>query len=76
VFDTIGLAEARPRLGDTPSQAVADQVHRVWVDFITGGNLGWAAYDTATRTTALLTDRITTVDDPAGGERACWDGIR
>jgi para-nitrobenzyl esterase len=76
VFDTIALDEARPRIGDTPSQAVADQVHRVWVDFITSGNPGWAAYDTATRTTGLLTDRIDAVDDPAGDERARWDGIR
>jgi para-nitrobenzyl esterase len=76
VFDTIALDEIRPRIGDTPSQAVADQLHRVWVDFITSGNPGWAAYDTATRTTGLLTDRIDAVDDPAGDERALWDGIR
>ncbi len=76
VFDTADLAEVRPRLGDTPSQAVADLVHRVWVDFIAGGNPRWAAYDTATRTTGLLTDRIDAVDDPAGDERARWDAIR
>ena len=76
VFDTAGLAEARPLIGNTPSQAVADVVHRVWVDFITSGNPGWAAYDTATRTTGLLTDRVDAVDDPAGDERARWDAIR
>ena len=76
MFDTIGLDEVRPRLGETPSQAVANVVHRAWVDFITGGNPGWAAYDTATRTTALLADRINVVEDPAGDERARWDGIR
>jgi para-nitrobenzyl esterase len=76
VFDTTGRPEVRPRLGDTPSQAVAEVVHRVWVDFITRGNPGWAVYDTATRTTGLLTDRIDVVDDPAGDERVRWDGIR
>ena len=76
VFDTACLAEARPLIGNTPSQAVADVVHRVWVDFITSGNPGWAAYDTATRTTGLLTDRVDAVDDPAGDERARWDAIR
>ncbi len=76
VFDTITLAETRPRLGDTPSQAVADVTHRAWVDFITSGNPGWAAYDSATRTTGLITDRINVVDDPAGDERVRWDGIR
>jgi para-nitrobenzyl esterase len=76
VFDTITRAELRPLIGDAPSQAVADRVHRVWVDFITHGDPGWAAYDTASRTTGLLTDKISPVDDPAGDERELWDGIR
>jgi para-nitrobenzyl esterase len=76
VFGTIGLAELEPRLGPAPSRAAADQVHRVWVDFITNGDPGWAPYDPAARTTGLLTDVVTPADDPAGRERACWDGIR
>ena len=76
VFDTATREEVRPLIGDAPSQAVADQVHRVWVDFITRGDPGWARYDTARRTTGLLTETITAVDDPAGDERALWDGIR
>jgi para-nitrobenzyl esterase len=76
VFDTITRPDVRPRLGDAPSQAVADRVHRVWVDFITHGDPGWAPYDSASRTTALLTDKVSPVDDPAGDERAVWDGIR
>jgi len=46
------------------------------VDFITSGNPGWPAYDTTTRSTGLLSDRVDVVDDPAGDERARWDGIR
>ncbi len=76
VFDTITHYEVPPRLGDAPSQAVADQVHRVWVNFITSGDPGWAPYDTARRTTGLLTDTISAVDDPAGDERVLWEGIR
>jgi para-nitrobenzyl esterase len=76
VFDTATREELRPLIGDTPSQAVADQTHRVWVDFITNGNPGWAEYDTARRTTGLLCDTITPADDPDGDERALWDGIR
>jgi para-nitrobenzyl esterase len=76
VFDTVALDELRPRLGEAPEQAVADQVHQVWVNFITRGDPGWAAYDPASRTTALLTERIEATDDPAGDERARWDGIR
>jgi para-nitrobenzyl esterase len=76
VFDTITRDEVRPRIGDAPSQAVADQAHKAWVDFIAHGNPGWAPYDATSRTTGLLTDRISAVDDPAADERACWDGIR
>jgi para-nitrobenzyl esterase len=76
VFDTVTRADVRPLIGDAPSQAVADLVHRVWVDFITRGEPGWAPYDPASRTTGLLTDDISVVDDPAGEERAVWEGVR
>lgn len=76
VFDTLGLPSVRPRLGPSPSQAVADRVHRVWVSFVTSGSPGWAAYDAARRTTGLLAEDVTAVDDPAGDERAVWEGIR
>jgi para-nitrobenzyl esterase len=76
VFDTVTREDIRPRIGATPSQAVADTMHGVWVSFITGGAPGWSPYTTDERTTALLTDKITVVDDPSGDERALWDGIR
>ena len=76
VFDTVTRPEIRPLIGDAPSQAVAEQVHRVWVDFITHTDPGWAPYNTVHRITGLLADTITAVDDPAGAERALWDGIR
>ena len=76
VFDTVTRDELRPLIGGTPAQAVADRVHRVWVDFVTRGDPGWAPYDTARRTTGLLTETVSPVDDPAGDERALWEGIR
>jgi para-nitrobenzyl esterase len=76
VFDTARGAGLEPRLGPRPGQAVADRVHQVWVDFITGGDPGWAPYDPDSRTTGLLTDVVTATGDPAGRERATWDGIR
>ena len=76
VFDTLGLPSVRPRLGSSPSQAVADRVHRVWVDFVTSGSPGWAPYDAVRRTTGLLAEDVAAVDDPAGDERAVWEGIR
>jgi para-nitrobenzyl esterase len=51
-------------------------MHRVWVDFIARGEPGWAPYDTGHRTTGLLTSTIRTAADPAGDERAVWEGIR
>jgi para-nitrobenzyl esterase len=76
VFDTITRNDVHPLIGGTPSQAVADQAHGVWVNFITNGDPGWAPYDTATRTTGLITHSISPVDDPAADERTRWDGIR
>jgi para-nitrobenzyl esterase len=76
VFDTATRAELRPLIGDAPSSAVADRTHRVWVDFITSGDPGWARYDAGRRTTALLGDAVSAVSDPAGDERALWEGIR
>ena len=76
MFDTLGLPSVRARLGEAPSQAVADRVHRVWVDFVRSGSPGWADYDAARRTTGLLAEDVTAVDDPAGDERALWEGIR
>ena len=76
VFDTVSRAELRPLIGDEPSQEIADRVHRAWVDFIANGDPGWAPYDTASRTTALITEKVSPVDDPDGDERALWEGIR
>jgi para-nitrobenzyl esterase len=76
VFDTITRDEVHRLIGHTPSQAVAGQAHKAWVDFITTADPGWASFDTTSRTTGLISDRITAGEDPAAGERACWDGIR
>ena len=76
VFGTSGRPEVEPRLGPDASPAVTSTAHRVWVDFITGGDPGWAPYDPATRTTGLLAGEVTVADDPAGQERATWDEIR
>jgi para-nitrobenzyl esterase len=76
VFDTITRGEVRPLIGDTPPQALADHAHRAWVSFVTTGDPGWPAYDTATRTTALFTEQITPTADPAPAERALWSAIR
>ena len=55
---------------------MADRTHRVWVDFITSGDPGWARYDAERRTTGLLGETVSAISDPAGDERVLWDGIR
>jgi para-nitrobenzyl esterase len=76
VFDTIDRPSSHPLVGDSPSRAVADTMHGAWVSFITEGTPGWAPYDTSSRTTAVLTDKVAEVSDPDGDERKLWDGIR
>ncbi|HEX5406406.1 MAG TPA: carboxylesterase family protein [Pseudonocardiaceae bacterium] len=76
VFDTAHRADVHPLIGATPSQTVADTAHAAWVSFIATGTPGWDQYTASTRTMALITDKIEEVDDPAGDERALWDGVR
>ena len=76
VFGTTGRQGLPPQIWPSPSPAVADAAHRVWLDFITNGNPGWAPYDLASRTTGLLTETVSAAADPAGDERALWEGIR
>ncbi len=76
VFDTIDLPELAPLIGDSPSRAVADSTHAVWVRFVTHGDPGWAPYTSARRTTGVLTKHVTVVVDPDGDLRLSWDGIR
>jgi para-nitrobenzyl esterase len=46
------------------------------VRFVTTGDPGWAPYTPETRTTGVITEQVTAVDDPDGHERAVWEGIR
>ena len=73
VFDTLGEPGTRVRLGGDAPQAVADTIHSAWVRFITDGDPGWPAYDAGTRATALFTEKLDVVSDPAGDERLLWE---
>ncbi len=75
-FDTLSSPGLSALLGDAPPQQVADVNHRVWVDFVVKGDPGWRPYDTVTRTTALIAEDVRVTEDPAGSERAVWQGIR
>lgn len=76
VFDLLDDEGSHPLIGETPSQVVADTAHGVWVRFLADGDPGWPRYNVATRSTALIDQRITVVDDPDGTERELWAGQR
>jgi para-nitrobenzyl esterase len=45
VFDTLAAATGpNGVLGEAPPQALADRVHRIWVDFARDGSLPWPEY--------------------------------
>jgi len=76
VFDLLDCPDWRPLLGDGPPQALADRMHRAWVDFVTTGNPGWPRYDMPDRCTMRFGDASTVERDPGATRRALWDGLR
>ncbi|WP_338503564.1 carboxylesterase family protein [Sphingomonas kaistensis] len=50
VFDTLAsVTGERGLAGTTPPQDLADQVHKIWVDFAKTGILPWPEFDASTR---------------------------
>ncbi|HZS89678.1 MAG TPA: carboxylesterase family protein, partial [Chloroflexota bacterium] len=76
VFDTLD-AEGTERLtGPEPPVELASAMHRAWVDFVAGGDPGWPAYDLDRRPVMRFGERSGVEDDPGGGERRLWEGVR
>jgi para-nitrobenzyl esterase len=73
VFDTLRHPSTHARLGPDAPQAVADTIHSAWARFITDGDPGWPAYETGRRATAIFTEKLEVVSDPAGDERQLWE---
>ncbi len=72
LFDNLGHS---PIEGPHPSQAVATDVHRSWVDFGRTGSPGWQAYDRATRPVMTFGEPSAVVLDPRPDERRLWPGV-
>jgi para-nitrobenzyl esterase len=73
VFDNL-TAEREGLTGPNPPQALADRMHRAWVDFAVTGDPGWARFDPSTRAVQTFdgpSDQI--VHDPRGDVRKLWD---
>ena len=50
VFDTLHTgAGKKGLLGENPPQALADRIHRIWVDFARDGSVPWPEYEDRTR---------------------------
>ncbi len=50
VFDTLACATGQSGLaGEAPPQALADRVHKLWIQFATDGSLPWPEFDGETR---------------------------
>jgi para-nitrobenzyl esterase len=74
VFDLLGNESTRPLIGDAPPQVVADTAHGAWVRFITAGDPGWRRYDLVERSTALIDQELTVINDPDRNARQIWAG--
>lgn len=73
VFDT--LAASSGLAGDSPPQALADEMHAAWVAFATTGDPGWERYGPGRRV-RRFGDVVETLDDPRAATRELWEGIR
>ena len=68
--------------GRTPPQELATEMHQIWVEFATSGNLSWPRYDPATRPVLTFNvdqdaGKLTTavVHDPRRTERQLWTDV-
>ena len=65
VFDTLASVTGPQGLaGEDPPQALADRVHRLWVDFATSGHLPWPEFDRETRVVHRLDHAETVHEHP------------
>jgi para-nitrobenzyl esterase len=63
VFDTLALTSGpRGLTGEAPPQALADHVHRLWVDYASSGALPWPEFGTTRQVYQLEAGR--TVSEP------------
>ncbi|MDA0566338.1 carboxylesterase family protein [Streptomonospora sp. S1-112] len=74
VFDN--LADGRTLAGPEAPQALADAMHRAWIDFATTGDPGWPEWDPAERVFMRFDHYgAGTVRDPGARTRLLWEGL-
>jgi para-nitrobenzyl esterase len=71
-FDLLDAEGVQQVMGENPPQALADEMHASWSDFIIGGQPGWPAYDRVTRSTKVFDTPSEIRDDLHADLRAAW----
>lgn len=72
VFDTIDTPSAALVTGAAPPQAIADDMHRRWLDFAAAGDPGWPAYTPKRRAVMTFDLESGVVNDPRSEQRVVW----
>jgi carboxylesterase type B len=71
-FDNLDASGVEVALGADPPQALADQMHRAFVGFITGGDPGWPSFGAESSSTMIFDLESAVIDDPLGLPRSLW----
>jgi para-nitrobenzyl esterase len=75
VFDNLDDPAGEALTGSAPPQALADEMHRDWVNFVRSGKPGWPVYGSE-RTVRRFAPASSTVTDPRAEQRSVWEGVR
>lgn len=74
VFDNLGKPDAAGLAGPNPPQALADAMHKAWLDFAVHGDPGWARFEPGSRMVKVYDgESDAVVADPRGDDRKLWE---
>lgn len=72
VFNTLATAQAKPFLGGSGSQPLAQEMHACWAAFVKGQDPTWPRYDLVQRPTMRFDVESQVVNDPLAERRLLW----
>jgi para-nitrobenzyl esterase len=71
-FDNLDAPGVEVALGSEPPQALADHMHRAWMDFVTDGDPQWPAFGLDARPAMVFDSESAVVNDPLRLPRNLW----